>query len=80
MSANYTPALASKEISRPSLLQAVLTHHATNEDMALLGDALEILVLTQAVQTEGFENAEQALDRAFGDVTVANAEAWFAAK
>lgn len=80
MSANYTDVLKTDEISRPSLLQAVLTHHATNEDMALLGDALEILVLTQAVQTEGFENAEQALDRAFGDVTVANAEAWFAAK
>ena len=76
--ANYIPKLAPKEISRPSLLQAVLTHHATNEDMVLLGDTLDILVLSQAVQTEGFDTADQALDRAFGDVTVANAEAWFA--
>lgn len=76
--ATYQDALASNKQSHPSLLQAVLTHHATNEDMDLLGDTLDILVLSQAVQAAGFENAGTALDTAFGDVTVANAETWFA--
>ena len=44
-----------------------------------LGDIsnLDILVLSQAAQTDGFENAWAALDKAFGDVNKENAVKWF---
>ncbi|MBE5787746.1 MAG: hypothetical protein E7324_09450 [Clostridiales bacterium] len=64
--------LPAGEIARPSLLQVVLTHHATNEDMKKLGDTYEILALSQAVQTTNFDNAEQALTAAFGAATIEN--------
>ena len=72
MVANYNEILTPGEVSRPSLLQVVMTHHATNEDMELLGDTYDILVFSQAVQAAGFDNAAVALDAAFGDITVAN--------
>lgn len=76
MVATYSDVLVPGETSRPSLLQVVMTHNATNEDMELLGDTYEILVLSQAVQSEGFENAQTALDTAFGVVDGANAKVW----
>ncbi len=75
--ATYKNSLASGNQAHPSLLQVALTHNATNEDMALLGDAYEILVLSQAVQTEGFANAATALDAAFGEVNATTAAEWF---
>ena len=75
--ATYNESLTPGEVSRPSLLQVVLTHNATNEDMALLGDTYEILVLSQAIQTAGFADAETALDSGFGDVTDEAAAEWF---
>lgn len=79
MVATYNEKLAPKEISRPSLLQVVMTHNATNEDMELIGDSYEILVLSQAVQVENFETAKVALDTAFGKATKENATSWFSA-
>jgi len=75
--ATYQRALEPGQISHPSLLQVVMTDKATNEDMELLGDTYEILVLSQAVQTAGFENAEEALTAGFGEVTAATAAEWF---
>ena len=72
MVATYQNALKPGNQSHPSLLQVVMTHNATNEDMELLGDTYEILVVSQAVQTEGFANAETALDTAFGEITTTN--------
>ena len=72
MCATYQNALAAGNTSHPSLLQVVMTHNATNEDMELLGKTYEILAFTQAVQTNNFENADQALTAAFGAVTVEN--------
>lgn len=67
MSATYQNVLAAGEISRPSLLQVVMTHNATNEDMELLGDTYEILAFTQAVQTINMpEDPTEALNAAFG--------------
>lgn len=40
-------------------------------------DQLNILVLSQAVQADGFSDAEAALNEAFGDVTSDNAAKWF---
>ena len=55
------------ELSRPSLLQVALDKTAGNEDIAGLGDTYEILVVTQAMQTSGFDNAVAALSEGFGD-------------
>ena len=76
MEATYQNALKPGNQSHPSLLQVVMTHNATNEDMALLGDTYEILVKTQAVQTAGFADAKTALDTAFGKSADKAAE-WF---
>ena len=76
--ATYKDALKPGDQAHPSLLQVVMTHHATNEDMKLLGDEYTILVLSQAVQTAGFDSADAALDAAFYDVNEENCAAWFA--
>ena len=75
--ATYQNALKPGNQSHPSLLQVVMTHNATNEDMELLGDTYDILVLSQAVQTKGFANAEPALNAAFGETNAANVAEWF---
>ena len=80
MVATYNKVLEPGTISRPSLLQVVMTHNATNEDMEKLGGAYDILVLSQAVQTAGFDSAAQALDTAFGKANVANVTTWFGGK
>jgi len=76
-SATYNRILEQGNTSHPSLLQVVLTHNATNEDMELLGDTYEILTLSQAVQAQGFNDAATALNTAFGEVTEANVKEWF---
>lgn len=76
MTATYKKVLAPGNQSHPSLLQVVMTHNATNEDMEKLGDTYEILVLSQAVQTAGFDSASTALDTAFGKPSEKAAE-WF---
>lgn len=76
MTATYKKILEPGNQSHPSLLQVVMTHNATNEDMELLGASYEILVKTQAVQAEGFADAATALDAAFGESSEKAAE-WF---
>lgn len=69
----YWQALPAGAQSHPSLLQVVMTHNATNEDMALLGDTYEILVFTQAVQTVNMpEDPVEALNAAFGPADLNN--------
>ncbi len=68
--------LPAGQTTYPSLSQVYLGADATNEDVAKLdgnnNGTFDILVLSQAVQAEGFESAEKALDAAFGDITTAN--------
>ena len=45
--------------------------------MDLFGNEYTILALSQAVQTDGFEDAETALDTAFGVVDATNCAEWF---
>ena len=66
--ATYPTALKPGETTPPSLLQYALNRYATNEDVASFGDTHEILVFSQAVQTQGFTDAEHALNAAFGQV------------
>lgn len=73
----YNQVLVPGEVSRPSLLQVYLDPKATNDDCAKFGETWDILVLSQAVQTKGFENAGQALDAAFGEVTEEKVQEWF---
>lgn len=69
----YWQALPAGAQSHPSLLQVVMTHNATNEDMALLGDTYEILAFSQAVQTVNMpEDPVEALNAAFGPADLNN--------
>lgn len=66
--------LPAGETSYPSLSQVYIDSQATNEDIeAIDGNndgKLNILVVSQAVQADGYDNAATALDAAFGDITV----------
>lgn len=72
--------LPAGDTSYPNLCQVYLKHNATNEDMEAIdgnnNGTLDILVLSQAVQAEGFADAETALDTAFGKASEKAAE-WF---
>ena len=74
----YDEVLKAGETSSPSLMQIFLDPYTTNEWYDLLGDQkFSILALSQACQEAGFENAESALNTAFGEVTKVNVEKWF---
>lgn len=60
--ATSTVPLGVGEISRPSLLQVVMTGNADSKDMELLGDTYEILAFSQAVQTNNFDHIETVKD------------------
>jgi len=68
--------LPAGETSYPSLCQVYIKPEATNEDMEKLdgngNGTLDILVVSQAVQTNGFADAETALNAGFGDITTTN--------
>ena len=72
--------LAPGDYTYNSLAQVYMKSEATNEDVeAIDGNGngkYDILVLSQAVQTKGFENAKTALDSAFGK-TAEKAAEWF---
>lgn len=75
-------ALTAGDTAYPSLCQVYLKHNATNEDAEQLdpaGDGLNIIVLTQAVQVSGFDDAQTALDTAFGEFNADNVADWFTA-
>lgn len=66
--ATYPLPLKPGETTPPSLLQYALNRNANNVDVNSFGDTHDILVFSQAVQTVGFTDAEQALVAAFGQV------------
>lgn len=74
----YNKALAAGEKTGASLQNVKMSEDCTNEDMAALGDTFEILVLSQACQTENMgNNPVAALDTAFGEANEANIKLWF---
>ncbi len=73
----YPSALGAGETSMPSLKQVYMNKGATNDVVATYGDTYDILVLSQAVQTQGFASAQAALDTSFGIANKENAEKWF---
>lgn len=74
--------LPAGETTYPSLCQIYMASRATNEDVAAIdgnkNGKFDVLVLSQAVQAEGFASAALALDTAFGDVTADTAAEWLA--
>lgn len=72
--------LPAGDTSYPNLSQVYIKSAATNEDCAKLdgngNGTLEILVLSQAVQAEGFADAETALNAGFGKSSE-KAGVWF---
>lgn len=66
--ATYNNILKPGETTPPSLLQVALDKKATNEDVSMYGDTYEILVYSQAVQVEGFNDENHALNTAFGEI------------
>ncbi len=62
----YTGILKPGETTIPSLKQVYLDKEATNEVVESLGDDFKIVVLSQAIQTNGFASATAALDEGFG--------------
>ena len=73
---NPTGILAPGAISYVSLAQVYMKPEATNDDVIAIdgnkNGTYDILVLSQAVQTQGFASAEAALNEAFGEATVEN--------
>ena len=72
--------LPAGDTTYPSLCQVYMTASATNEDVEKIdgngNGTYDILVVSQAVQAAGFENAKTALDTAFGKSSEKAAE-WF---
>lgn len=75
--------LPAGETTYPSLCQVYLKHNTTNEDIEKIdgngNGLLDILVLSQAIQTDGFADAEDAFDKGFGEANEDNVKAWFEA-
>lgn len=73
--------LPAGETTYPNLSQVYLYATATNEDLENIdgnnNGMLDILVLSQAVQADGFDNAATALNAAFGKATAENVAEWF---
>ena len=73
----YNEALAPNTVSAPSLLQVFLDSAANNAYCDAHGETMDILVISQAMQTAGFNSATEALNTAFGAVNADNVAEWF---
>jgi len=80
-SATHIAPVKPGEETIPSLLQVYMTNTAGNEQVEAIdgnkNGTYDILVLSQAVQVEGFADAATALDTAFGVVDATTAADWF---
>ncbi len=66
--ATYNKVLAPGALTEISLSQIALDKTATNEDVEAFGETYQVLVQSQAVQAAGFEDADTALNEAFGEI------------
>ena len=67
--ATYNKALKPGELTEISLSQIALDPSAGNADIEGFGETYQILVKTQAIQADGFNNPVAALNDGFGEVT-----------
>jgi len=70
--ATYNKVLAPGALTEISLSQIALDSKATNADIESFGDTYQILVQSQAVQADGFEDPATALNEAFGEIVVSD--------
>ena len=70
--ATYNKVLAPDALTEISLSQIALDKTATNADVEAFGETYQILVKSQGIQADGFENAADALDEGFGEITATN--------
>ena len=73
--ATYNKVLAPGALTEISLSQIALDKTATNADVEAFGDTYQILVKSQGIQADGFEDADTALTEGFGEIT-ANVLPW----
>lgn len=77
------PLTQTNKTSAYSLKQVYLDRSVDNTFFDAVGNSYDILVLSQAVQTQGFTAegsktvAQTALDKAFGEINADNAAKWF---
>lgn len=73
--------LPAGDTTYPSLCQVYLKHYANNDDMVAIdgnkNGTLDILVLSQAIQADGWDDANTALEAGFGAATTTNVKTWF---
>jgi len=67
--ATYNKVLAPGALTEISLSQIALDPSATNEDVAAFGETYNVLVQSQAVQADGFDDPSKALNEAFGEIS-----------
>ena len=74
----YNTAIEAGKTSAPSLMQVFLDPTADNSWYDLLGadGEFSIIAFSQAVQAQGFDTAEAALNEAFGEVSSAKVTEW----
>ena len=70
--ATYNKVLAPGALTEISLSQIALDSSATNEDVEAFGETYQVLVKSQGIQADGFDNAADALDEGFGVITATN--------
>ena len=70
--ATYNKVLKPGELTEISLSQIALDPSATNEDIAGFGDTYQVLVKSQAIQADGFDNPQDALEEGFRVITATN--------
>ena len=70
--ATYNKVLKPGELTEISLSQIALDPSATNEDVAGFGDTYQVLVKSQAIQAEGFDDPAEALNTGFDAISSAN--------
>ena len=68
----------SKNATLSSLKQVYLAKTVGNEFSTAIGGSYEILVLSQAVQAQGFTGTDAAMTAAYGALTAENVTTWFA--
>ena len=76
--ATYDGVLEAGKTTIPNIKQVYLDKTATNENVAAYGETFEILVLSQAVQSDmNGLTKDEALNEAFGEVNAENVKSWF---
>ena len=67
--ATYNKVLKPGEFTEISLAQIALDPTADNEDISGFGDTYQVLVYSQGIQANGFDDPQKALNEGFGEIS-----------